>query len=244
MRILTVTVIVLLIASTSGAQAPASNLPPADSQSQTPMPAQPPASSAQIIVVPEGTRIPATLSSPISNKVARPGTPVRAVTSFPVTVGGVVAIPVGTYMEGVIDKVTRNRRTGDTMEMHFTRIVYANGYTVSIDGVNTNAKLVDPQSDFVRPAAYTSDDQPRLVLAAQQAPQPPPLQHPGEGAAIGVGVGAAAAVIIAIIVFGHRGGASNGVLFDTGWQFEMVLQAPLSIDAASATAAAATTSGA
>jgi hypothetical protein len=117
MRVLIVTVIVLLVASTCGAQAPASNLPPPDSQTQTETPAQPPASAMQMIVVPEGTRIPATLTSPISNKAARPGTPVRAVTSFPVTVGGVVAIPVGTYLEGAIDKVTRNRRTGDTMRV-------------------------------------------------------------------------------------------------------------------------------
>jgi hypothetical protein len=218
MRVLIVTVIVLLVASTCGAQAPASNLPPPDSQTQTETPAQPPASAMQMIVVPEGTRIPATLTSPISNKAARPGTPVRAVTSFPVTVGGVVAIPVGTYLEGAIDKVTRNRRTGDTMRMHD----------------------IDP----ARPVAFTSEDEPHLVLTAQQ-PQPPPLPHtgPSEGTAIGIGVGLAAAGIIAIVVLAHHGGGGNGIVFDTGWQFEMVLQAPLPVNAASVAAAAAATSG-
>jgi hypothetical protein len=39
-------------------------------------------------------------------------------------------------------------------------------------------------------------------------------------------------VIIGVIFFGHHHGVS-GVLYDTGWQFDMVLNSPVSIDAAS-----------
>ena len=167
----------------------------------------------------------------------------RAVTAFPVTVGTQVAIPVGTYMEGVIDKVTRGSSDISSLHIHFTRMVYANGYKVDIDGINTNAKAMRPEfdrgSNSLEPAAFAGGDAPHLVLVAQQ---PPPLPHPGPstGTAIGIGVGFAAAGIIIAVLAVHHSRASNGVLFDTGTQFEMVLQSPLSLNAASVAAAVAT----
>jgi hypothetical protein len=51
-------------------------------------------------------------------------------------------------------------------------------------------------------------------------------------------VGVTAALVVAGIVFHHRG-PYHGVVFDSGWQFEMDLQSPLSVDAASIAAAIA-----
>lgn len=236
MRILAIVLSVLLVVSTRPAQAPGT-----DSQ-QGPALAPAP-SSSPIIVVPQGTQIPATLASPITAKAAKPGRTVRAVTSFPVTVGSQIAIPVGTYFEGVIDKVTKNRRSGPTIEMHFTRIIFPNGYTVDVDATSQSADAAGPDSGSFVPAAFTGVDKPHLILTAQQ--EPPPLPHgPSMGAAIGIGVGLAAAGIIGFIVAAHHGGGNNGVLFDEGWQFDLVLQGPLSLNAASVAAAAAATSGA
>jgi hypothetical protein len=50
-----------------------------------------------------------------------------------VTVGKQLAIPVGTYVEGVLDKVTKGGRSGPSLKMHFTRLDYVNGYSVDID---------------------------------------------------------------------------------------------------------------
>ncbi|MGO9589996.1 MAG: hypothetical protein ACLP3K_08145 [Candidatus Acidiferrales bacterium] len=242
MRTLSLILGILLVISTCPAQAPAPNAQPLSTQTQAPAPMTSP---AQTIVVPEGTRIPATLSASITTKSARRGTSVRAVTAFPVTVGTQVVIPVGTYMEGVIDKVTRGSSDISSLHIHFTRIVYANGYTVDIDGINTNAKAMRPEfdrgSNLLEPAAFAGGDAPHLVLVAQQAPQPPPLPHPGPstGTAIGIGVGFAAAGIIVAILAVRHSRASNGVLFDAGTQFEMVLQSPLSLNAASVAAAVA-----
>ena len=83
----------------------------------------PAVSEKQTITIPVGTRIPLALASPITSK-ARPGDAVRAVTGFPVTVGTQLAIPVGTYVEGVIDKVTKGGRSGPSLQMHFTRILF------------------------------------------------------------------------------------------------------------------------
>jgi hypothetical protein len=52
-----------------------------------------------------------------------------------------------------------------------------------------------------------------------------------------VAVGSAAVTILAV-VFGHRHRYDNA-LFDSGWQFEMVLQSPLLLDADKVAAAIA-----
>jgi hypothetical protein len=230
----------ILAASTGWAQEPASNPPQPPSQVQAQAPA---ASQKQTITIPVGTRIPLALASPITTKSARPGNAVRAVTGFPVTVGTHLAIPVGTYVEGVIDKVTKGGRSGPSLQMHFTRMLYANGYTVTIDGANTQAKALSPGPSSPEPVALASESGSSYALAPQQSSTIPTVQPPAShtGAIVGLAVASAAAVI-AVAVLGHRHGASNGVLFDTGWQFEMVLESPLSVDAASVAAALATPS--
>ncbi len=110
----------ILAAYTCWAQEPASDVPPPTSQVQA---QAPPASQSQTITIPVGTRIRLALANPISSK-SRRGDSARAITGFPVTVGTQLAIPVGTYVEGVIDKVTRGGRSGPSLQMHFTRILY------------------------------------------------------------------------------------------------------------------------
>jgi hypothetical protein len=155
-----------------------------------------------------------------------------------------LAIPVGTYVEGVIDKVTKGGRSGPSLQMHFTRILYANGYSVAVDGANTQAKALSPESGSPELSAFANASASNYALAAPQSSQLPPLPKvgPNIGTVVGVTVGAAVAGTVAAVLLAHHHGGNSGVLFDTGWQFEMVLQSPLSVDAASVTAALATSS--
>jgi hypothetical protein len=41
-----------------------------------------------------------------------------------------------------------------------------------------------------------------------------------------------------MVLMARHGGGGTGVIFDTGWQFEMVLDSPLTVDAASVAASA------
>jgi hypothetical protein len=150
-----------------------------------------------------------------------------------------LAIPVGTYVEGVIDKVTKGGRSGPSLRMHFTRLLYANGYSVAVDAANTQAKAPRPESGSPDLSAFAGATGPNYALPAQQSAGSPAVQPPAShmGAVVGLAVGGAAAMI-AIAVLGHRHLGSSGVIFDTGWQFEMVLDSPLSVDAASVAAAA------
>lgn len=213
------------------AQEPAQNAQPGTAAIQQ----QPPSASPdQMITIPAGTRIQLSLTSPITTR-SKPGNTVRAVTGFPITVGTQLAIPVGTYLEGTIDKISRGGRSGPTVQIHFTKILYANGYSLPIDGNNTTAKVLNPEIGMPEPATVASLTNVSYALPQQQ--QPPPLQPAPShiGTFIGIAVGTAVAAIVTIVLLGHHGGGS-AVLFDSGWQFEMVLQSPLTVNAATVAA--------
>lgn len=216
----------IIIALLASIACQAQQTPASQDQAQLPPPPM-----EQTIVLPAGTRIPLSLASPITSKAARPGAPVRATTGFPVAVGTQLAIPTGAYVEGVIDQVTKKSRSGPSLQIHFTRLIYPNGYAVMLDGTNVQAKAREENSNAPQSAALSETGGATLAFAGQQSPPPlPPLPHSGPSAGLIVGgvVGATAVAVLAF-VFGHHR-ADNALLFDTGWQFDMVLQNPLVID--------------
>ena len=213
---------------------------------------QPPAkseagASVSTITVPAGTQIALTLASPITTK-ARKGDTVRAAVAFPVTVGNEVAIPVGTYVQGVITGTTKHSRSRPRVTMRFSSIVYPSGYTTPLDGTNLQPGTAsgpassNPSSIFS--ATAPGSGQGKYALAARAAGptmptlSPPPASGPPKGFIIGIVASTVAMAALLAITLAHRGQASsNAVMFDTGWQFDMVLSKPLSVDIARATAA-------
>jgi hypothetical protein len=227
----------LAVATGSWAQEP-SPIPQASEQSAqeqatAPMPAQ-----KQTIVLPAGTRVSLTLTNPIRSRAARKGDAIRAVTSFPVTVGTLVAIPSGTYLEGVIGKITKGGPSGHAgLEVHFTRMVFSNGYNVALDGATAQAKAGNPNATLPGTQASGAQSYSSGATAFQQfsQPPPPPKLGPSVGLITGIGVGVTAAATVGLILLGrHRAG---DVIFDAGYQFDMVLGNPLTLDADSVAAA-------
>lgn len=190
------------------------------------------------LVVPAGTAVALTLLTPIQSKATKVGDSVRAVVAFPVTVGTQVMIPAGTYVEGMVNAVTTH---GPSVKIHFTRILFASGYSVPLDAVNTQAAVdspVLPGSGPQRVGELAWIDAPPAGIARVEQTSPgnptlPPLpqEGPSKGVLIGASVGGTAAlVLIAVLASRHRSG--NFVMFDNGWQFQMVLSTPLMLDAA------------
>lgn len=228
-------VAVFLIASVCGAQAPM----PASSAAISAVPA--PATVPGTITVTTGTTVPLTLVTPIKSKSTHPGDAVRAVVAFPVTVGTEVAIPAGAYVEGVVTALSvRDKQTHmPSVQIHFTQLLFANGYSVPLDAVNTEAIVIEPSLPFqpTYELADARDGAPYLGEGfasggGQTTPQLPPLPSVGPnpavvtGAVLGGGVG-----ILAIALFAaHHRGTPDYVVFDNGWQCQMVLSTPLTLD--------------
>ena len=66
--------------------------------------------NGQDYTVPAGTKVLLSLKSAVNTKSARPGDGVYLVSTFPVIVGSHVLIPVGVYVQGVVDQVQRPGR--------------------------------------------------------------------------------------------------------------------------------------
>src|SRR5579864_7151413 len=130
-------VAVLLIASVCAAQTPA----PATSAPSSPPPS---------ITVAPGTTIALTLLNPIRSKTTKPGDAVRAVVAFPVTVGTHVAIPAGTYAQGTVTAIASHGSHGQppNVRIHFSSLLFANGYLANLDAVNSDAMMILPGDAF------------------------------------------------------------------------------------------------
>ena len=198
--------------------------------------AQGPAGTAAALMLPAGTKVPLRLTNPLGSNTARQGDTVRAEVAFPVTTSNAVAIPAGTYVEGTIDQVTRRGRHAG-FAMHFVKMVFSNGYTVTLA-----AAAADTRTAAVQPAAPAGGvpagpvAQSANALQATTTVTPPAPPEPGKAAVIGIGVGAAAAMVVTFVALAHRGAP---VYLKTGWKFEMTLGDALSLDAAKVAAAVA-----
>lgn len=212
---------------------------------------QAPAATQKLtITVPAGTRVPVTLTYSVTSKTAHAGDAIHAVTAFPVTVGTTVAIPAGTYVEGVLDKV-RHRASADhaALQMHFIRLLFANGYTVSLESASTEASAGKPNENVSAATAREVDGARSSVpgnaslmsnsFGAQQPPPLPPLPRLGPNPAVvgGVATAALAGILVTVFALGHHRGSYTSL--DAGAQVEMVLQAPLMLDGEQVAAALA-----
>ncbi len=188
---------------------------------------------ASKLMIPAGTRIPLSLVQAISTKNARQGDPVYASTSFPVTIAGRMVIPAGTYVQGVIDRVHRPGRVKGKAEilMHFTSLVFPNGYTVvmpagvenvpgaeheKVKGQEGTIQGEGNKGEKVKTAAGTAATG-AIIGAASSGT--------GKGALIGGGVGGAAGLAIAMLSRGPD------VRLLPGTSIEMIIQRPLTLDA-------------
>jgi hypothetical protein len=197
-----------------------------------------PQEQSKELIVPSGTRVALTLTNPIRSQFAHRGDSVRAVTAFPVAVADQVAIPSGTYVDGRIEKMTKRGASGHAeLQVHFTRMVFANGYAVLLDTASTLAKAAPGTAGRNLPAGSAPGGPTAPgALAFQFPPQPPPPTltppprlGPNPAVVAGISLGATAALIIAGIALGHR--HAGDILFEAGSQFEMVLASDLALDA-------------
>jgi hypothetical protein len=206
-----------------------------------------PAPSSQTIVVPIGTAIQLTLMSAVKSKSTKAGDTVRAVVAFPVTIGTQLAIPAGTFVDGSVIRVTAHQAGGQqpSFSVHFTRLVFSNGYSVALNGENTQALLLPAESSA--PANEVAELAPprmpgaHFAMGEGQEPTLPPLPQVGPNPAVigGAVGGGMLALIIGMVVYAHHhANSTDFVLYDAGWQFQMVLDSPVMLNAAQVAAAA------
>ena len=195
---------ILLTAWTGMAQEAAAKEP--QSEVQNP-PQEASTNQKATITVPAGTKVALALTRPLWAKTTNVGDVVYSATAFPVVAGNDMAIPPGTYVEGRIDALTRPHWLSQHAEfqLHFTKLVFANGYTVELPDVIEDLKSAGSQA-----------------VSRQGAGQQP---------AAGANANATADIEAAVARVYVEVTSNNDILLDNGAPIEMFLQAPLTLEA-------------
>ncbi len=190
-------------------------------------------------IVPAGTRIPLQLRQPVSTKTAEPGDPIYAQTSFPIVTGGVMAIPAGTWVQGLVDRVKRAGRIKGTAELqfHLTSLIFPDGRTIdmaaAIDRVPGDQGASVREPNTVKHDSEKGKDLERVGTAASHAGQIGALTGAAASPSIrGIGVGGLAGVAAGTLIGVLARGTD--VLFDTGTAVEIALNQPIAIDSLAA----------
>jgi len=222
MRIRPACISLLLLAGIAAAQ---SSLPP-----------DPPAPSVEsgkpTLAIPAGTRIPLSLKQAISTKTAKDGDPVYAATAFPFVVNDRVVIPAGTYVQG---KITRAQRGGHVkgraeLLIHFTSMIYPNGYTVMLGGSVENTPGAEKTSMKDKEGTIRQDSEAgkkakEAAGGAATGAVIGAVTGGGKGAGIGAGVGGVTGLAIGMLSRGAD------VRLEPGTSIEMEIQREVTVDA-------------
>jgi type IV secretion system protein VirB10 len=211
----------------------------------------PPAGSAAVappqpesITIPANTRLALVLTNPVSTNSMHRGDVVYAQTTAPVIVGDRTVIPAGIFVQGKLDKLTRN---GSRAEMLMTSasVVFPNGYVVNIVGPLTvesdegtawrNPSAAARTGAIIAPIAGGGLG--ALIGSAVHTTQSSSLggttltQSTPKGLAIGsmVGLAIGGAVSLAILL------NSRHFFVDVGSPMEMTLPQPLTLSASRVT---------
>lgn len=190
-------------------------------------------SSSQTFTVPAGTKVLLSLKSGINTKTAQKGDGVYLVSSFPVVGGKQVMIPVGVYVQGVVDRVVRPGRVKGRaqIDLHFTTMIFPNGSVVEVPGVlnslpGSDGPKVKDSEGTVQQAGNKGRDAGNIAKGAAIGAEAGVIGggvsgDPLKGLGYGSLAGAAAGAIYTLFTRG------NDIVIPSGTSVEMVLQRPL-----------------
>jgi type IV secretion system protein VirB10 len=239
--------IALLAATTalSSAARAQTTQPPASAEpsAAAPQPA-PDAAAKKTYTVPAGTKVLLQLRSSINTRSAKPGDGVYLNSAFPVVVGNRVMIPMGVYVQGVVDRVVRagHIKGKAQLDMHFTSMIFPNGTVVEIPGMVGGLPGARKQTvkDDGEGTIEQSPDKGRNAAETAKIAIPTGAGvgsiaglgdgHPLEGGLVGLGAGLATVGIVSLFTRGAD------VEIPNGSQVEMVLQRPLLLEEANLSA--------
>ncbi len=192
----------------------------------------------QTYTVPAGTKVLLSLKSGINTKSAQKGDGVYLVSSFPVVGSSRIMIPVGVYVQGVVDRVVRPGRVKGRaqLDMHFTTMIFPNGQVVEVPSVlnslpGSDGPKVKGNEGTVEQAGNKGRDVGNVLKGAAIGAEGGVLGGAATGdLAKGIGYGSlAGAAAGAIYTLFTRG---NDIVIPSGTSVEMVLQRPLVLEQA------------
>jgi hypothetical protein len=220
--------IILLPASLLAQQpdGPQSDAPPAVAPKPAPAPQ---AGSDEKVIIPAGTRVGVVLQNGISTRSAKPGDSVYLQTSFPITVGNRIVIPVGSYLRGELLEAKRPGRVKGRGEfrMRLNTLILPTGYTVDLNAAPRSAdsggKETMDEEGKVTGGGNKGQKTGTVVTTTATGAGIGALAGGGKGAGIGAGIGAVAGLAAVLLTRGPEAELPRGSTMDVVLERQLIL---------------------
>lgn len=168
-------------------------------------------STASAAEIPAGTHLLLRMEHSVSTRTAKVGDGVHLRTSVPLSAGGRIVVPIGSYAQGVITGVQHGKRGKAELQIQLMTLMVPNGEVLEVSPKTSSAELngeVAARREFGRHSGLTP-----LALTVAGA-----IAGGQIGARVGLGVGAAV-ILVSAIAGPHseielRQGAAVDVVFD------------------------------
>jgi hypothetical protein len=195
-----------------------------------PKPAPTRAGSGERVIVPAGTRIGVVLQNGISTRSAKPGDSVYLQTSFPITIGNRIVIPVGSYLRGELLESKRPGRVKGRGEfrMRLNTLILPTGYTVDLNAAprtaDSGGKETMDSEGKVTGGSDKGKDVGTVAETTATGAGIGAIAGRAKGAGIGAGIGAVAGLAAVLLTRGPEAELPRGSTMD------VVLEHPLMLD--------------
>jgi len=209
-------------------EGPQTEAPPPVAPKPAPAPQQ--AGPAERVIVPAGTRVGVVLQNGISTRSAKPGDSVYLQTSFPITIGNRIVIPVGSYLRGeLIDSKRPGRVKGrGEFRMRLNTLIFPTGYTVDLNAAPRSAdsggKETMDEEGKVTGGSGKGKDVETVATTTATGAGIGAIAGRAKGAGIGAGIGAAAGLAAVLLTRGPEAELPRGSTMD------VVLERALTLD--------------
>ena len=195
-----------------------------------PKPAAPQTGSGEKVIVPAGTRVGVVLQNGISTRSAKPGDSVYLQTSFPITVGNRIVIPVGAYLRGeLIDSKRPGRIKGrGEFRMRLNTLILPTGYTVDLNAAPRSAdsggkETMDSEGKVTGGGNKGQKTETVITTTATGAGIGAIATRTPKGAGIGAGIGAAAGLAAVLLTRGPEAELPRGSTMDVVLEHDLTL---------------------
>ena len=187
------------------------------------------------IVIPSKTILFVTLQTGVSTETAQPGDKFHARLTVPITSEDRIVIPVGSYLIGQVDDVTRPGRLKGKGEivLSFDTIIFPSGVTRSLEARAEHAEGFVSGSGAKESKITTTSKQGDDVLkygtlgGVSGAGIGAIADRSLEGAGIGGAIGAAGGAVIGLLMRGQQVAMSRGTSLTVQLQQDAVLKKPI-----------------
>jgi type IV secretion system protein VirB10 len=188
-------------------------------------------SAGERISVPAGTRFAVVLENGISTRGAKPGDSLYFRTSFPITQGNRIVVPVGSYLRGELLESKRPGRIKGRGEfrMKLNTLILPNGYTVDLNAAPRSAdsggKETMDSEGKVSGGGGKGKDVGTVATTTATGAGIGAIAGGAKGAGIGAGIGGLAGLGAILLTRGPDAELPRGSTLDVVLEHELALDA-------------------